>query len=42
MGENHFAPATLAVYGGVLLGSAVAYFVLQNTSLPSIAGRPRR
>jgi len=30
MGENHFAPATLAVYGGVLLGSAVAYFVLQN------------
>ncbi|MDO7887283.1 TMEM175 family protein [Hymenobacter cheonanensis] len=30
MGENHFAPATLAVYGGVLLGSAIAYFVLQN------------
>ena len=30
MGENHFAPATLAVYGGILLGSAVAYFVLQN------------
>ncbi|AMR26009.1 hypothetical protein A0257_02095 [Hymenobacter psoromatis] len=30
MGENHFAPATLAVYGGVLLGSAVAYAILQN------------
>ncbi len=30
MGENHFAPATLAVYGGILLGSAVAYFLLQN------------
>lgn len=30
MGENHFAAATLAVYGGVLLGSAIAYFVLQN------------
>jgi uncharacterized membrane protein len=31
MGENHFAPATLAVYGVILMGSAVAYFVLQNT-----------
>ena len=30
MGENHFAPATLAVYGGILLGAAVAYSVLQN------------
>ena len=30
MGENHFAPATAAVYGGVLLMSAVAYFVLQQ------------
>ncbi|MDJ0365929.1 TMEM175 family protein [Hymenobacter sp. H14-R3] len=30
MGENHFAPATLAVYGGILLGSAVAYAILQN------------
>ncbi len=30
MGENHFAPATLAVYGVILLGSAVAYFLLQN------------
>jgi uncharacterized membrane protein len=30
MGENHFAPATLAVYGAVLLMAAVAYFILQN------------
>ena len=30
MGENHFASATLAIYGVVLLGSAVAYFILQN------------
>ncbi len=30
MGENHFAPATLAVYGGILLASAVAYSILQN------------
>ncbi|TDN38005.1 DUF1211 domain-containing protein [Hymenobacter sp. UV11] len=30
MGENHFAPATLAVYGGILMGAAMAYFILQN------------
>ncbi|RZK21054.1 MAG: DUF1211 domain-containing protein [Hymenobacter sp.] len=30
MGENRFAPATLAAYGGILLGAAVAYFILQN------------
>ena len=30
MGENHFAPATLAVYGGILLAAAVAYSMLQN------------
>ncbi|WP_151088232.1 TMEM175 family protein [Hymenobacter baengnokdamensis] len=30
MGENHFAPATLAAYGVVLLGSGIAYFILQN------------
>lgn len=30
MGENHFAPATLALYGAVLLMAAVAYFILQN------------
>jgi uncharacterized membrane protein len=30
MGENHFAPATLAVYGVVLLMAGVAYFILQS------------
>ncbi|GAB3845820.1 TMEM175 family protein [Hymenobacter terrigena] len=30
MGENHFAPATLAVYGVILLMAGVAYFVLQT------------
>lgn len=30
MGENNFAPATLAVYGGVLLMNALAYFILQR------------
>lgn len=30
MGENHFAPATLALYGSLLLMAGVAYFVLQN------------
>ena len=39
MGENHFAPATLALYGGVLLGSAVAYFILQ-TVIIAVNGGP--
>lgn len=30
MGENHFAPATLALCGSRLLMAGVAYFVLQN------------
>lgn len=30
MGENNFAPATLAVYGLVLLMNALAYFILQR------------
>jgi uncharacterized membrane protein len=30
MGENHFASATLVMYGAVLLMSGVAYFVLQG------------
>jgi uncharacterized membrane protein len=30
MGENHFASATLVMYGVVLLMAGVAYFVLQN------------
>src|SRR5215467_12952979 len=31
MGENHFAPVPAALYGGVLLLAAIAYFVLQQT-----------
>ena len=31
MGENHFAPATLALYGVVLLMSGVAFVVLQRS-----------
>lgn len=30
MGENHFAPLPTAVYGGVLLMSAVAFTILQQ------------
>ncbi|MGC2235261.1 MAG: TMEM175 family protein [Pyrinomonadaceae bacterium] len=30
MGENHFAPLPTAVYGIVLLGAAIAYYILQN------------
>jgi uncharacterized membrane protein len=30
MGENHFAALPTAVYGGVLLAAAVAYYVLQQ------------
>lgn len=31
MGENHLAPLPTAVYGAVLLGSAIAYTILQGT-----------
>ena len=31
MGENHFAPATLALYGVVLLMAAIAYWILART-----------
>jgi uncharacterized membrane protein len=30
MGENHFAATPTAVYGGVLLAAAIAYFLLQS------------
>ncbi len=33
MGENHFASAPSALYGGVLLLSAIAYYVLQGRIL---------
>jgi uncharacterized membrane protein len=31
MGENHFAAVPTALYGGVLLAAAIAYWVLQQT-----------
>lgn len=37
MGENHFAPASIVVYGGVLLMCAIAYYMLQN-SIISVEG----
>lgn len=48
MGENHFAPLPTAVYGGVMLAAAVAYYILQrmiieeqgpNSKLKSAVGR---
>jgi uncharacterized membrane protein len=30
MGENHFAPMPMALYGFILLMAAIAYFILQN------------
>jgi uncharacterized membrane protein len=33
MGEHHAAPVTVAVYGGVLLASGVAYFILTRALL---------
>jgi uncharacterized membrane protein len=35
MGENHFAPAPVALYGVVLLMAAIAYFVLQTAIIRS-------
>jgi len=35
MGENHFAPAPLALYGVVLLMAALAYLILQHTIISS-------
>ena len=33
MGENHFAPAPTALYGGILLMAAIAYYILQQAIL---------
>jgi uncharacterized membrane protein len=33
MGENHFAAVPVAVYGGVLLAAAIAYFILTTVLL---------
>jgi len=35
MGENHFAAMPTALYGGVLLAAAIAYFILQQTIIAS-------
>jgi uncharacterized membrane protein len=35
MGENHFSAMPTAVYGGVLLAAAVAYWILQQTIISS-------
>ena len=35
MGENHFASITVAVYGGVLLMAAIAYYILVRVLLAS-------
>ncbi len=37
MGENHFAAAPVAVYGVVLLGAAIAYYVMTRVLLASHA-----
>jgi uncharacterized membrane protein len=35
VGENHFAPTPMALYGVVLLLAAIAYFILQGTIIRS-------
>jgi TMEM175 potassium channel family protein len=35
MGENHFQPVPSALYGGVLLMAAIAYYILQNLIVAS-------
>jgi uncharacterized membrane protein len=35
MGENHFAAVPTALYGGVLLMSAIAYWILQRLIIAS-------
>ncbi len=41
MGENHFAPLPTAVYGGVLLASAIAYTILQTALIRHEGPRSR-
>ena len=38
MGENHFAPRPVALYGGVLLGASIAYYILSR-ALVALHGR---
>jgi uncharacterized membrane protein len=35
VGENHYSPAPMALYGFVLLLAAIAYFILQQTIIAS-------
>jgi uncharacterized membrane protein len=41
MGENHFAAPPTALYGGILLMAAIAYWVLQRTILSSLGPHSR-
>ena len=41
MGENHFAAPPTALYGVILLMSAIAYWVLQRTILSSLGPQSR-
>ena len=38
MGENHFAPLPTALYGGVLLLAAIAYYILQRLIVRAAGG----
>ena len=38
VGQNHISPAPMALYGGVLLLAAIAYFILQQTIIASQGG----
>jgi len=40
MGQNHFAPTPTALYGVILLLSAVSYWILQGTILLAPGGNP--
>lgn len=42
MGENHFTPLPLALYGTVLLLAAIAYFILQTLIVKEAGGRDSR
>jgi len=41
MGENHFAAPPTALYGGILLMAAIAYWLLQRTILSSLGPESR-
>src|SRR5436189_2039976 len=41
MGENHFAPLPVAMYGAVLLLSAISYYILSRTLIRHDGGKSR-